>query len=143
MRLKIIKIKFTIIIVVNKCSSPIGIDIKRIAKPKIVAIAKLLIGPASETVTLSSFGFLKLFGLTITGLPQPKTKGDPMMIRNNGRRVPTKSRWTIGFRDTLPINLAVGSPNWLAIWAWKNSWMVRAIKKARIRDNICKAGVVV
>ena len=56
-----------------------GIGKNRRISPKKIAKKRLLIGPAKETVRLSNFGFAKLFGLTITGFPQPK----PTNNKNN------------------------------------------------------------
>ena len=94
-------------------------------KPNIKAKKKFVIGPASDTVKLSNFGFEKFRELTITGLPQPK----PASKR---KIVPSKSKWEIGLRLSLPISFEVGSPRRLAAYAWANSCNVRANKIAKM-----------
>jgi len=65
----------------------------------------LLVGPEMATHIIPLRGFLKLRGLTGTGLAQPT------ILVTAKTSVPTGSRWAIGFRVSLPMFLAVGSPN--------------------------------
>jgi len=81
------------------------------ASKAIKAAKKLDAGPAADMSMLSRLGFLKLAGLTGTGLAQPKG-GAPMMMRMAGiRTVPMGSICGAGFKVILPMIWAVGSPN--------------------------------
>jgi hypothetical protein len=79
------------------------------------ARAKFVRGPAAETHIISLLGFLRLKKLTGTGFAYPNIMGELLKMRRSGKMiVPNISIWTNGFRDNLPICLAVGSPNLLA-----------------------------
>lgn len=74
-------------------------------------------GPAAETFTLSTAGFLKFAGLTGTGFAQPIRKLECDIIKNNGTMmVPTMSICGIGLNVNLPKYFAVGSPHFNATY---------------------------
>ena len=83
------------------------------SKPKIIAKLKLAAGPAKATKPISLFGFFRSKGLKGTGFAQPKTKL-PLLTkkRKRGKRKePKGSKCFKGFKDNLPLSLAVGSPS--------------------------------
>src|SRR4030042_4169952 len=74
--------------------------IRMMASREKTAARLFAIGPAAEIQRLSRRGFLRLKGLTGTGLAQPKG-GAFIMTRSRGRRpVPQGARWAIGLRGT-------------------------------------------
>lgn len=74
-------------------------------------------GPAEETFTLSTAGFLKFTGLTGTGFAQPIRKLEFDKIKNNGTMmVPTMSICGIGLKVKRPAYFAVGSPHFNAMY---------------------------
>lgn len=72
-----------------------------------------VIGPAAAEMAMSLLGFLKFIGFMGTGLAYPKTNWPFVNIMNirGIRIVPIGSIWAIGFNVSLPMILAVGSPN--------------------------------
>lgn len=79
--------------------------------PKTKASKKLLKGPAKPTNPYCFLGFLRLNGLTGTGLAIPKT-GAPERNKINGNKIEyIGSICRSGFRVNLPASLAVVSPN--------------------------------
>jgi hypothetical protein len=76
----------------------------------------LVIGPAEAEMAMSLLGFLKFIGFIGTGFAYPKTNWPFVnIISINGINiVPIGSIWAIGFSVSLPIILAVGSPNLFA-----------------------------
>lgn len=69
-----------------------------------VARIRLLAGPAKEIRAESRLGEAKLYGSTCTGFPHPNPK-------TKSRRVPIGSKCDKGFKVSLPLALAVGSPS--------------------------------
>lgn len=95
----------------------IGLLIERriwYGRATINAVSKLERGPAAATIALSRIGFLKLFGFTGTGFPQPIFA---IKIIN----VPSGSKCLSGFKLTLPCIFAVGSPSLNAVQACAHS----------------------
>ncbi len=98
---------------------------KRTNKPKHIAIAMLVKGPAKETFRAPHFWSLKLYGLTGTGFAQPTNIGLPMKNKKTGNKIePNKSKCGIGFKVRRPAYFAVGSPRELATYPCANSWMM-------------------
>ena len=93
-----------------------------------IASKKFDIGPASETHNNAEEDrFSKAYGLTGTGLAHP----NPAKININD---PIGSKWTIGFKDSLPYKRGVSSPNCVAVHACANSWIVKATSRTMIRE---------
>ncbi|MDR3135280.1 MAG: hypothetical protein LBU69_04210 [Deltaproteobacteria bacterium] len=84
-------------------------------------------GPARATRDKSLRPFLKFLLSMGTGFAQPIKPVSTMTM------VPIISRWAKGLRVTLPLFLAVSSPNIEATQAWANSWTVRAKSMAGIK----------
>ena len=102
----------------------------------VVAKAKLDSGPAKEIKAESRRGLARLYGSYLTGFAQPKIIGNLSSISIRGKRtVPYKSMCAKGFKVSLPIKRAVGSPSLSAIHAWAASWIVIAKRKERINDG--------
>lgn len=81
---------------------------------KIIASKKFESGPANETIALCFNGFLKLDGLTGTGLAQP-IKNEPLKNERKGSSSePIGSMCLIGLSVYLPCCSAVESPNCFA-----------------------------
>ena len=96
----------------------------RIGIEQIAAVIRLDNGPARDTIDIPFFDpFLRLYGLTGTGLPQP----NPTRISIID---PIGSKCFIGLRDSLPNLWAVESPRLYAISAWLNSCIVIAYSRA-------------
>ncbi len=72
-----------------------------------MAIIRLETGPAAEIRAEPVLGFLRLYGLKGTGLPQP-------IPINSKARVPKTSKCEIGLSVSLPSDLAVLSPSLVA-----------------------------
>jgi len=84
-----------------------------IISPKIMAIKKLVPGPATDTFKVPHFWSWKLKGLMGTGFAQPKIGPWPKvkMSKIKGRKmVPTGSMCFRGFKVRRPASFAVGSP---------------------------------
>jgi len=84
-----------------------------IKRPKIIPIKKLVAGPAKETFNSPHFWSRKLYGLTGTGLAQPKIGPLPPVDISMIRGIitePKGSRCFKGFRVKRSEYLAVGSP---------------------------------
>ena len=84
---------------------------------KIIAKIKFVSGPSSETMAWQvalDLLLVKLFGLIITGLPQPTPA-------NKSNTNPNGSQWAVGFKVSLPCALGVVSPNLSAAHAWAYS----------------------
>lgn len=98
----------------NKAESGIMINL-RIRMLKIER-SILVIGPAAAEMAISLLGFLKFIGFMGTGFAYPKTNWPLVnIISIRGISiVPIGSIWARGFNVSLPIILAVGSPNLLA-----------------------------
>src|SRR3989344_9151592 len=95
----------------------LGIWKNLIARPNIIAIKKLVAGPAKETFKVPHFWSLKLKGLTGTGFAQPKMGPWPAVAINNNKGnkiVPKGSICFKGFKVKRPASLAVVSPNFKA-----------------------------
>ncbi len=92
-----------------------------------IASSKFDIGPASATHINAKRDLISSTnGLTGTGFAQPKPE--------NRRTIdPTGSRWAKGLRVRRPLILGVLSPNWVAVQAWANSWIVKANTRTSIR----------
>lgn len=94
----------------------------------VIAINKLLAGPANETHMRADRECWRSFhGLTGTGFahPNPATKRS---------RLPIKSKCFNGFKVNLPALRGVSSPNRSATNACENSWTVRATKSVAILE---------
>lgn len=74
-------------------------------------------GHAIAIVNSPQRGFLRYDGLNITGLHRPK------LVRNKHNNH-HGSMWTKGLILNLHCIFGVGSPNWVAVQACANSWMV-------------------
>ena len=87
-------------------------------------------GPAAETKAESLLGCFRLRKLTGTGLAVPNMKEpfDNIKSMIGTTTVPIGSICTSGLKESLPIILAVGSPNLFATNPWATSWKVIAIK---------------
>ena len=83
-------------------------------KTSSVAKTKCEAGPANDIKAAPLLGFFKFKGLKGTGLPHPKPT-------NSKNKVPVGSKCALGFKVSLPIFFAVGSPSLLAANAWENS----------------------
>lgn len=85
-------------------------------KLKIIAIERLLNGPANPISPLSLFGFFKFKGLNGTGFAQPNKIGLLAIKSKNGNKnEPKKSKCFKGFKVSRPAFFAVGSPSLFAI----------------------------
>jgi hypothetical protein len=80
-------------------------------------------GPAAAEMAISLLGFLKFIGFIGTGFAYPKTNCPLVKIISimGISIVPIGSIWAIGFNVSLPIILAVGSPNLFATKPWESS----------------------
>jgi len=78
------------------------------------AVKKLETGPASDTIASSRTGFLKFLEFIITGLAHPKPN-------TSKHKKPRGSKCLRGFKDNLPCNRAVSSPNLYAAKPCENS----------------------
>lgn len=118
-RLKIAKSKFirtivnrilgTMVAVRKKFGIKIIIFKRSAAK---TAIKIFVRGPARETMATSFLPSLRLNWSTGTGLAAPKITGEPDKSRRRGSKMLIKgSIWFFGFKVSLPISLAVGSPS--------------------------------
>lgn len=122
MRLKTAKYRF---IIIPQCNGLIRYGringkkflIMIIKTENIIAREKFDSGPAAETFTLSTAGFLKFAGLTGTGFAQPIRKLEFDKIKNNGTiMVPTMSMCGMGLKVKRPKYFAVGSPHFNATY---------------------------
>jgi len=88
----------------------------------ITAIKTFVKGPDIATKARSFLPSLRLKGSTGTGFAAPITTGEPPKSRKRGRRMLIKgSMWGMGFRVSLPMSLAVGSPSLSATKPWATS----------------------
>ena len=86
---------------------------KRLIKANNKASKKLVMGPTTATLNEPHFWSLKLYGLTGTGLAQPKIGPWPKVTkrRRRGKRTePNQSKCFSGFNVNRPAYFAVGSP---------------------------------
>ena len=67
-----------------------------------IAIIRFAKGPAKATKNMPLFRFLKLYGLTGTGLAHPKTKPPKYISKAGNITVPNKSIWAMGLSVRRP-----------------------------------------
>ncbi len=92
-----------------------------IAAP-VTAIITFVRGPARETIARSFRPSFKLKGSTGTGFAAPKITGELLNIKISGRNILIIGSicfW--GFKVSLPISRAVGSPSLSATKPWATS----------------------
>ena len=90
-----------------------------------------MVGPASETNSMSRRAFRSRFGLIGTGLAQPMT-GMPASAPIAGRMIdPNGSMCGIGLRVRRPARRAVSSPNQSATTPWEISCKMMAATSAK------------
>src|ERR1700740_2521370 len=98
----------------------------------LVAIRKLLTGPATAVRISLVTAFLKFLGSTGVGFAQPIT-GKPVNSAISGITiVPTGSMCLMGLREIRPSMRAVGSPQRFAVQAWADSCTLIANRNAII-----------
>src|SRR5437660_11103344 len=98
----------------------------------LVAIRKLLTGPATAVKISSVTGFLKFLGSTGVGLAQPITGKCVTRAMTGITMVPTGSMCLMGSREMRPNMRAVGSAPRLAVQAEADSCTLIVTRKAII-----------
>ena len=115
-----------------------------INRPKAIATAKLVAGPAKATFNEPHFWSLKLCGFMGMGFAQPKTGPCPAVAISKSRgsiKEPKRSRCFKGFKVSLPAYFAVKSPKDKATYPWANS-CTTTDKSKTIKEKIKIAGSI-